>query len=446
MKTRLHAVESFTIAAMKIIAISFRNVFIVGRANFKSLVLLSAVFISACSTPSTWQDANDGQSLIQQIAFASALSQPHSQNNKNESLISLIAVGDIMLGTDFPTDRLPEEEGANLLAAVLTELSDADITFGNFEGTFLSGGEAAKKCKDMSRCYVFRTPPGYVQLLVDAGFDVVSLANNHARDFGENGRDSTQSTFDNVNIHHSGKQGDIASWTVKGKKIALIAFAPFRGAYDPLDLVAASEIVLGLKTEHDIVIVSMHMGAEGEAALRIPFSDEIFYGERRGNVVAFSHAMIDAGADLVLGHGPHVPRALELYQGRLIAYSLGNFCTYYGINVAGLNGLAPILKVQLQTDGQFISGQIISARQQRPSGPILDSTHEAAKLMAELTNLDFPDTGLEIDEQGRITLRIETYPASDVMSDEISLDVDKEVNLDDETGLGSNESMDNWDK
>jgi hypothetical protein len=209
--------------------------------------------------------------------------------------------------------------------------------------------------------------------------------------------------LDAVGIHHSGQEGDVASWQVAGLRIALIAYAPFRGAHNPLEIELARTRIAALAENHDIVVVSMHMGAEGEEATRLPFAEEIFHGERRGDSVAFAHAVVDAGADLVIGHGPHVPRAIELYRDRLIAYSLGNFCTYYGINVRGLNGLAPILRIEMAVDGGFLAGEIISTRQVRPSGPQLDASHEAARLIATLTQLDFPHTPLEISATGRIS-------------------------------------------
>ena len=136
--------------------------------------------------------------------------------------------------------------------------------------------------------------------------------------------------------------------------------------------------------------------------LHVPFREEFFYGENRGDVAAFSRAVIDAGADLVIGHGPHVPRGVELYRDRLIAYSLGNFCTYYGISVAKTKGLAPILDVVMDDQGRFLNGSIISAKQIRPGGPVLDQQHTAARLMKQLSEADFPDSPLKITAQGRI--------------------------------------------
>ena len=320
--------------------------------------------------------------------------------------IQLAAVGDMMLGTDYPEDHLPPNDGAQLLAAMSPVLQRADIAFGNLEGTLLDGGKPVKQCQDPARCYLFRSPARYAVNFQQAGFDVVSLANNHARDFGEAGRSASMKSLDQVGIQHSGRMGDIASWSVKGQRVALIAFAPFKNSHDMLDVPAAQALVARVKADHDILLISIHGGAEGLDALRIPFATEFYYGEDRGNMVEFAHAVIEAGADVVLGHGPHVPRALELYQDRLVAYSLGNFCTYDGISVAGVKGLAPVLEITITANGKFVDGRIISARQQRPLGPQPDVSHEAARLMKRLTEQDFPETPLTIDDTGIITKRV----------------------------------------
>ncbi|MGD9386292.1 MAG: CapA family protein [Thioalkalispiraceae bacterium] len=376
------------------------------------LILLAGLLISGCSSLSEPEQPRPGVSQqptvptkVVEAGDTSSEETPPSPPTSPRTTLSIAAVGDIMLGTDFPENHLPPENGQYLLSGVSPILQAADITFGNYEGTLLNGGEPAKRCRNPKRCYVFRSPPHFAENLVAAGFDVMSLANNHARDFGDEGRLSSMLALQQVGIEHSGMEGDFASWQVGGLQVGLIAFAPFRGANNPLDIKAAEQTVRAFKAEHDLVMISMHMGAEGEDATRLTFAEEYFHGENRGDVVLFSRSMIEAGADLVIGHGPHVPRALELYQGRLIAYSLGNFCTYYGINVRGRNGLAPILKVTLYDNGEFKSGQIISARQIRPNGPVLDPAHTAAKLIAELTRLDFPESSLEISPDGQISIK-----------------------------------------
>lgn len=332
--------------------------------------------------------------------------QMNGQGPDKGRSIRVAAVGDIMLGTDFPKDTLPEGE-LNVLAHVSPVLQQADITFGNLEGVLLDDGEPIKKCRTLSACYLFRTPTRFVKYLSLAGFDVMSLANNHARDFGEEGRSSSMEALSAAGIRHSGRLGDVASWEVKGIRIATIAFAPFGNSHDMLDIEKAVVKVSALAAKHDLVLVSMHAGGEGLEATRLPFTTEFYHGEDRGDAVKFARAVVDAGADLVLGHGPHVPRALELYKGRLIAYSLGNFCTYWGISIAGIKGLAPILVANLGINGEFLGGRIVSARQQRPEGPLLDESHAAAHLIRDLTRLDFPQTGLWLDSVGNIRLRTE---------------------------------------
>ena len=327
---------------------------------------------------------------------------PEIANDESRTVISLALVGDMMLGTDYPKNLLADDDGVSLLQAVTPYLVNADIAFGNLEGVLMDGGEPRKVCRNPDNCYLFRTPSRYVKYLQEAGFDVMSLANNHARDFGEPGRTASMEVLASAGILHSGREGDIASWEIKGLKIALIAFAPFIGSHDFLNIKLAKRRVAELAQTHDLVLVSMHAGAEGAEATRVVNENEFYRGEDRGNSVAFAHAVIDSGADLVIGHGPHVPRALEYYKGRLIAYSLGNFCTFWGISVGETRGLAPILQVDVDQEGQFLSGRIVSAKQVRPNGPVIDPSHAAANLMAKLTEEDFPATALHITSQGMV--------------------------------------------
>jgi hypothetical protein len=153
---------------------------------------------------------------------------------------------------------------------------------------------------------------------------------------------------------------------------------------------------------HDVVIVSFHGGAEGADVTRIPFAEEEYFGEPRGDVVYFARRMVDAGADLVLGHGPHVVRGMERYRGRLIAYSLGNFATYYGISVNGLNGIAPILVATLDENGRFVEGMIHSTVQIRPAGPSFDQRRQALTLIRDLSRQDFVTPGIRFEPDGRM--------------------------------------------
>ncbi len=327
---------------------------------------------------------------------------PLAKPDKRSFRISIATVGDMMLGTDYPQNHLPDDDGVSFLAAVTPALSSADLTFGNLEGVLVDGGEPAKKCSNPSACYLFRSPTRYAEYYLAAGFDVLSLANNHARDFGEEGRTSTMEALDAVGIHHTGREGDFASLVVNDLKVAVLAYAVTKESNMMLDYELAETTVAEYAAAHDVVMVTFHGGAEGVAATNLPFAEEEYYGEPRGDVVMFARRMVDAGADLVIGHGPHVVRAAELYKERLIAYSLGNFATYYGISVAGIKGIAPILITTLDGEGRFVDGEIISTVQLRPAGPSIDTQQRALDLMRGLSTEDFGNPGLRFEPDGRL--------------------------------------------
>ncbi len=377
---------------------------------FDGCFYLCLLSLAACS--SIQVDSNDKKSpekhnRILDIGYSELKSETFGSQYDLQVPISnptfrIAAVGDIMLGTNYPYNHLPDKDIIDLLEDVAPILKRADISFGNLEGVLLDGGEPAKQCLDLKRCYVFRSPVSYAKQLKDAGFTMLSLANNHARDFGEEGRLSTMTALDRQGILYSGVVNDFATLTVKNRTFAMVAFAPFVGVNDMLDLPLAGEVVKNLATQYDVVMVSMHAGAEGADMTRLPFATEYFYNEDRGNVVQFARTMVDNGADLVLGHGPHVPRAMELYKDRLIAYSLGNFATYYGISVKGQRGLAPLLELEVSHQGHFLSGKIHSFRQNRPNGPQVDDNNCSAKLIQHVSKQDFPENMLQISSNGDI--------------------------------------------
>ncbi len=308
--------------------------------------------------------------------------------------LSIIAVGDIMLGTNFPDrSKLPPNEGRDLLSPFISELKNTDICFGNVEGTFMDQGGIPKGSG--ANVYCFRQPVSYARYLTDAGFNLLSVANNHIADFGEPGMKSTAETLKNLNVAFSGlSDAPTTITTVKGLKIGLAAFAPHKGCVNMNDHANTAAIVRKLKKQCHIVLVSFHGGGEGVNATHVPKRTEIFYGQNRGNVHAFAHAMIDAGADMVIGHGPHVPRAMELYKNKLIAYSLGNFCTYGMFSLHGPSGLAPLLKVQVNEQGDFVGGQITSVKQEGEGGPLPDPSNGAFELVRSLSETDFPGNAL----------------------------------------------------
>jgi hypothetical protein len=232
----------------------------------------------------------------------------------------------------------------------------------------------------------------------------MGLANNHAMDFGAEGRASSRHVLDEQGIAHSGEVGDIAHLTVKGKKVDVIAFATYPGAYNLLDLGDALEPIREAHKEADLVIVSFHGGAEGASHQHVASGDETFLGEDRGDLRAFAHAAVDAGAQLVLGSGPHVVRGMEVYHGKLIAYSLGNFATYGPFNLNGENGISLVLEGRLAPDGTFLSGQVYPVKQEKPGGPKLDPAMSIIPILRKLSKTDFRESAVVVGPRGELWL------------------------------------------
>lgn len=358
-----------------------------------SKLLLVFLLISGCRTEKQTGNATD------------TTKSGNKELTKEKEMYSIIGVGDIMPGSNYPGEgSLPPDDGKYIFDGVSDYLQDADVTCGNLEGTLLDRGGTPKKCRDSSgNCHSFRIPTRYAGYMADAGFDFLNLANNHSGDMGSEGRESTYETLEKFEIEFAGTIEYPTAVTEKdGVKYGFAGFAPNNGTVSILNSDRAAEIVKSLKKECDILIVFFHGGAEGLSAQRVTGRDEMYLGEKRGNVVEFAHAVIDAGADVVFGSGPHVTRAVELYKGRIIAYSLGNFCTYGKFGLNGQMGIAPILKVYVNKKGEFLEGKIIPVKQVRRGFPVYDESNAVVKTVISLTEKDFPETKLVLDESGKI--------------------------------------------
>ena len=341
--------------------------------------------------------------LLGQIMMAQnpQLTKDSIANEKRE--IKIVGVGDIMLGTSYPSIKYlpPNEDCSPLLKEVKPYILDADISFGNLEGALVDGGKMSKNCKDTLKCYAFRMPEKFVSCLSESGFDILSLANNHSGDFGDFGRKRTMHLLDSLKIEHAGLEiKPTAEFVRDGIKYGFIAFAPNKGTLDLLKTEAAAKMVKALADSNDIVIVSFHGGAEGKAYQHLTKETEEFYGENRGNIYEFAHKMIDAGADVIFGHGPHVTRAMEIYKNRFIAYSLGNFSTYARFNLSGPNGIAPLVQLVTNEKGEFLRGKIIPIYQPGEGGTHLDPHKRVIDVINKLNKSDLPENILKISENG----------------------------------------------
>ena len=322
-------------------------------------------------------------------------------------LFSFVAAGDVMMGT---RGRLNPALHAGVDAASLVGgdlaavFRGADVAFVNLEGPLYDGaGDSGKG--GCANCFAFRGPEYYADILATLGIDAVSMANNHSGDYGAAGRESTIAALKRAGIAAAGlERADARTATLvlpDGRNVGIAAFAPNSGTLNLNDIAGAAAIIRELKSTHDFVIASFHGGAEGWDATHVPKTAEFYLGENRGDVQRFAHAMVDAGASVVVGHGPHVPRAVEIYRGHLIDYSLGNFWTYELVQNYAVSGLGPVLQVWVAPDGTVAGVEIHSTRQAGLGVPHLDPLGEAARYVMYLTRKDYPATADTLSRGGR---------------------------------------------
>jgi hypothetical protein len=324
---------------------------------------------------------------------AAAASRPPPRHRRHPRAaaprtVTLQWVGDIALSSQR---GLPPGGPDAAFEPVARVLHRADLSAGNLEGTLLSGG--ASKCGGIGggTCFAFQAPPSTARALRRAGFGLVNQANNHSMDYGASGRMHTLAALQAARVAVTGLPGQITLLRVAGQRVAFLGFAPYDYDGNLLDVPGAVALVRRARRHARLVVVIIHAGAEGAGELHTPYGHEFFLGEDRGDARAFAHAVIAAGACLVLGSGPHVVRGIERYRGRLIAYSLGNFVGYHTLGGGGVLSLSGILRVTVDSAGRLLRGRWISVRLDGGL-PHQDRQDTSAHLVASLSRSDFAST------------------------------------------------------
>ncbi len=313
-----------------------------------------------------------------------------------EKTISFGAVGDMAFNQD---GKLPSN-GRVYFKPLRKPLSSPDVTIGNVEGTLATGGSSKCGASSSRFCFAFRAPPKYAMALRDAGFDVGNTANNHGFDYGMTGRKQTMRSLRKAKIRPTGMGSGATLFRVDGVRIAVLGFAPQIPNWDLRNIPAAVKKVKVAAQQADIVIVTFHGGAEGSDRQHVNPGTEMFLGENRGNLIKFTHQVVDAGADLVVGHGPHVLRGMEWRKGRLIAYSLGNFAGHGSLNWDGVLGVSALLHVTLTGDGTWVEGQIVPVRTN--GVPRRDANKAAFRSIRSLSKADFGARAAKVATDGTI--------------------------------------------
>jgi hypothetical protein len=312
------------------------------------------------------------------------------------TVITIGWVGDTTPGSMY---GLAPDRGRALFGRMPVLLRKPDLMIANLEGTYSTPGPS--KCAGGSggTCFAFQAPPSYARALAWSGIDLVNMANNHSMDYLRRGYLQTQATLKKVGVAYAGPPNKITIVKVRGVRVAVMGFSPYPWSAPLNDIPAAAALVRRAAKRANVVIVLMHAGAEGADQIHTPYGAQYFLGENRGNVRAFAHAMVKAGADLVLGSGPHVIRGIERYRKHLIAYSLGNFAGWHNFALAGNLSLSGLLTVRITKTGRILGGRWLALRLVSPGVPTVDRSKQSLKLVRSLSASDFART-YRLDSRG----------------------------------------------
>lgn len=237
---------------------------------------------------------------------------------------TLTAVGDIMLDRHIRT--VMQKSGADFPFEKIQSSLVGDLVIGNLEGPFTNNQTVATDTH-----LVFTFDPATAPVLSRVGFTHLSLANNHTLNFGQAGLDNTRQVLTDNNLHHFGDPRNGSGFghemTVGVDRVALIGFHGLVGGIDHIE-----QDIRQAKSQGMFVIVMPHWGSEYQLGIQSRLRTQ-------------AHRLVDAGADLIIGAHPHVVEPLEIYQGKLIAYSLGNFLFDQYFSVPTQEGLLLSFKV-----------------------------------------------------------------------------------------------------
>jgi Bacterial capsule synthesis protein PGA_cap len=384
------------------------------RIRRRRLVLLGAVALVALAvgagvralagskgspSPRPAAAAKSGSARQTPSARPSASSGSAVSASRSSTIITVGWVGDTTPGSMYGT---PPDGGRALFGSLRPLLSKPDLMIANLEGTYSTAGPDKCSGAAAGTCFSFQAPPSYAAALAWSGIDLVNMANNHSMDYLTRGFLQTQAALKKAGVAYAGPPDKVTIVKVRGLRVAVMGFSPYPWSAPLNDIPAAARLVRRAAAEANIVIVLMHAGAEGADEIHTPHGSESAYGEDRGNVRAFSHAMIDAGADLVLGSGPHVIRGIERYRGHLIAYSLGNFAGWHNFSLGGNLSLSGLLTVRINGAGRILGGRWLSLYVSQPGVPGVDGSDTSAHLVSSLSADDFAHT-YRLDSRGNFT-------------------------------------------
>lgn len=288
------------------------------KMRLTALLCILAILLCACAKDNADKPANDTKNPEKVTLDLPSLddtdiSEDKTDDDSDEVEITISATGDVTMGNyvgqgyagSFDQTYETKKDYSYFFKNVRDIFEADDMTIVNLEGVLTTSTNAAP-----GRDFSIKGNPDYINIIVEGNVDAVSMENNHRRDFGEQGTTDTVKALDSVDIPYAYEE-NLGLYEVKGVKIGWVAVnhASFGGSVEPI----LKSGIQKLKEEADLVLACCHWGIERE---NYATDAQRTLGKK----------CIDWGADLVIGHHPHVIQGFEKYQGRYIVYSLGNFC------------------------------------------------------------------------------------------------------------------------
>lgn len=338
-------------------------------ANLKPLVLNAACALIASG--GLWSSAalaqGNAPALPSFVNCSAQTAEPAASD------IRVAAVGDLVFSENSQINRLAFND-------FLPQLTQADLALGNLEGP-ITTHPTSRKPYIPGRSYSFRFPIDTAEVLKKANFHILSIANNHANDYGPIGFADTRQHLSAAGMETTGLKDSHVIRTIKGLKVGVIALAHYAVYNNVLDIEATAKLVAQVRSMSDIVVLFYQIGGEGDSHALLGNEDVVFLGEQRGNARKFAAAMVKAGASALIGHGPHLVRAAECIEGVPVLHSIGNFVSSGGLSVNSLANVTVFTELLFDEGGRFKAVRLTPATFDKNRLPMIDQSGRALNLI-----------------------------------------------------------------
>lgn len=315
--------------------------------------------------------------------------------------IRVVCAGDIDLSTFNAKDALRYSGVDPFFTIVQNSIKHADASFASLDGTL--SGKVHEQLKRSLRVYGGSDVSSF---LSDLGFSAFGLSGRHVRDNGMDGIKGTLDLLSKNNISCAGVR-NICEYTVFSRNGVVFGFASFGSSRHTLsmtDSVKVRRVLKNLRSSCDVIVVGVSADDPQFGGLYARGGSKMGH-EGREALKKTAHFYVDHGADVVYFHGADLPQTMELYKSRIIMYGIGNYCAPFRYFEDAHYDYSPLVEVELYDDGSFCSGKILGVEHVASKGLVIERYRKMVDGIRRMTQIDFPDSKLIIDENGDVVLK-----------------------------------------